>query len=240
MARPAYVGMGGENRPYAHAKLAKTKKGHRNSLLQATFEKSWKLGFDTLPVVIFARDLSWADAIFLEQETIARYGRIVNHTGCLTNLTDGGEGVVGAVRSAETCARISAAKKGQKLSEETRRKMSVARKGRKFSEEARRRMSEAQKGRLITEEHRKNIIAAARRRPPPSAAARKAWGDSHRGIPRPPHVIEAVRAAHLGAKRSDETRAKIRAKALGRKVSEETRKKMSASHLLRYSAIGQV
>jgi NUMOD3 motif len=210
MSRPAYIGMGGEKRPFFHARSAK-KNGHRNHLLQAVFEKAWRLGFDDLPIVVFARGLSWDEAIALEQATIARYGRVNNGTGCLTNLTAGGEGVVGAVRSPETCARISAAKKGKKLSEEAKRKMSAVRTGRKHSDETKKKMSIAQKGRTFTDEQRRKMSESHRRRPPPSAEARKAAADARRGLKMSPRLAEILRAVHLGAKRSDETRAKISA-----------------------------
>ncbi len=42
------------------------------------------------------------DALFAEMFLIAAYGRMDQHTGCLANLTDGGEGPVGMKHSLET------------------------------------------------------------------------------------------------------------------------------------------
>jgi uncharacterized protein (DUF433 family) len=47
----------------------------------------------------------------------------------LTNLTDGGEGASGFIRTPETCAKLSAANKGRRPSSETRAKISLSNKG---------------------------------------------------------------------------------------------------------------
>jgi hypothetical protein len=67
------------------------------------------------------KELTESDAFDLEIELIKFY-REAGHP--LTNLTDGGEGISGLVRTEEHCKRISAAKMGHVQSEETRRKMS--------------------------------------------------------------------------------------------------------------------
>src|ERR1035437_4231095 len=65
------------------------------------------------------------DALFAEKFLIALYGRADNGTGCLRNLTDGGEGVVGQLALLERNRRC----KGIPLSPEHRAKMSAAKKG---------------------------------------------------------------------------------------------------------------
>lgn len=53
-----------------------------------------------------------------EIEFIKLYGRINNKTGCLSNITDGGEGLLGTTHN-----------KGRIFTEETRKKLSLAHKG---------------------------------------------------------------------------------------------------------------
>ncbi len=105
-------------------------------------------------VKIWHRDLTWEQACAMEKQWIALYGRRDLGTGCLVNLTDGGEGRVGHVCSEETKAKMSQANKGEKnpqwgkpLSEEHRQKISEAHKGRPKVEETKRKLSLAQKGR---------------------------------------------------------------------------------------------
>jgi transposase len=79
----------------------------------------------------------------VEVETIAKY---VAEGARLTNLTSGGEGVRGAVRTAEHNRKIGAAQKGKVISAETRAKLSASRKGIRPSPEVRAKLSEKRKG----------------------------------------------------------------------------------------------
>lgn len=55
------------------------------------------------------------EALNYEVALIAKYGRRNNKTGILTNLTDGGEGTVGVIYSAEVREKMSKAKMGNKI-----------------------------------------------------------------------------------------------------------------------------
>ena len=99
---------------------------------------------------LFMKNLTEEVAHALEVRFIAAFGRKDNGTGILRNLTDGGEGISGCIRSEETKRKMSEAKKGEKhplfgktLSPETRQKISDYRKGKTHSEESKRKMSEA-------------------------------------------------------------------------------------------------
>lgn len=59
-------------------------------------------------------NIVWEEACSIEKYLIAFYGRKNNKTGILANMTDGGEGVLGAVVSAETRLKFSVLKKGNK------------------------------------------------------------------------------------------------------------------------------
>lgn len=99
------------------------------------------------------------------------------------NSTDGGDlGVIGLVHSAETRAKMSASKKGRKLTPEHIAKSAAARKGGTRSDESRARMSAGQKARIRTPEEINRIRIAAvgrvvsdQHRARLSAAATERW-----------------------------------------------------------------
>jgi hypothetical protein len=115
------------------------------------------------------------DAFEAEKFLISYYGRTDLGTGCLRNLTDGGEGTSGYKHSEEGLKRLCGKtpwNKGMKG------KYKCAR----FSEETRKRMSESRKGTHPTEETKKKISSTLRRLglQPSKEAVRKAhekrWG----------------------------------------------------------------
>jgi hypothetical protein len=148
---PYYVGKGNRMRAYS--------KNHR---VRPPVDKTM--------IVFVAQNLSEPAAHLEEIRLIAVYGRIDLGTGCLRNLTDGGEGASGlspAMRaklsaahkgipwtaarakfgkhSPDTLAKMSASHMGHSTSDETRAKL-AAQAGWKHSEEARRKMSCAKVG----------------------------------------------------------------------------------------------
>jgi hypothetical protein len=102
--QPVYVGKGQDRRAWAHwEKQVKHNPGFGNFLALLRREK-------LEPIIEIVKDgLDEAEAFYEEIRLIAEYGRRDLKTGTLFNLTDGGEGAVGAVRTPEWCANISAA-----------------------------------------------------------------------------------------------------------------------------------
>jgi hypothetical protein len=124
---------------------------------------------DKSRIIFLKQNLTEAEAFRHEIYMIAVFGRKDLGTGILRNLTNGGDGTSGVVKSEKTRKKLSEANKGKNnpnygksLSEETKRKMSEANKGKNnpnygksLSEETKRKMSEAQKGKTHSEEHKR-------------------------------------------------------------------------------------
>ena len=81
---------------------------------------------DSSRIVIVKESLTETEALTEEIRLIQLHGRKDKGTGCLRNLTDGGDGVSGYIPSAESRAKQSAAITGKKVTPETRAKMSAA------------------------------------------------------------------------------------------------------------------
>lgn len=93
---PFYIGIGSDenyNRAYRKSKRSK----YWNNVINKT----------EYFVEIILDDLTWSEAKDKEIEFITLYGRKNIGTGCLVNLTDGGDGVLGMKQSDETKKKIS-------------------------------------------------------------------------------------------------------------------------------------
>ena len=191
-------------------------------------------------ILIFPQ-LSEADAFESEIALIELFGRVDNGTGCLRNLTDGGEGSAGCIRSFEYLEKQREAHKGQQPTPECRAKINATRqtleyranmsaklRGRVFSPEARANMSEGQKGRILSIEHRAKISAANQGRRPSLETLEK-MSAAQKG-----HSVSLetrVKISKANKNPSEETRYRMREARKSRlSVSEETRHKMSEAH----------
>lgn len=92
------------------------------------------------------------DAEIVEIGMIGSYGRIDLDTGCLANLTYGGDGFSDVVRRPEWREKISKALKGKPKSPEHREKCSKAALGKKHSDEWKQMMRERMTGREMQPE----------------------------------------------------------------------------------------
>ena len=169
---------------------------------------------DRIRILVFPM-LNEAEAFESEIALIELFGRKDLGTGCLRNLTSGGEGRSGAVVSDETRQKQSAAKKGkpsprlgQIVSDKTRKKQ---------SESARRRNPSTRKSwstgkHLADETKKKQSLSlkhfwATRERVPISEETRKKMRQAKLG----------KRGNHTGFKNSDASKEKMRAAALNRR-----------------------
>ena len=113
-----YVGIS-RMKKYVRVKI----KAGRNTLWMRIAEKYGYYG------EVIHTGLSKEEAIKIEMSLIKSYGRINLKTGCLANLTDGGDGSLECLRNEETKSKIRQYRKGKTHSVETKKKMSESKKG---------------------------------------------------------------------------------------------------------------
>ena len=177
---PFYIGIGSD----ATYKRANSKKG-RNKIWNDIVSKT------DYEVEILCDKLNWENACIKEIEFINLYGRIDKHSGCLSNLTDGGEGVLGIIHTEQTKQTLSKIFKGCKHTKEAIKKISESSK-RPCSEQTKTKISLANKGYKMTLEQKEKLKI--------SSTGKKLSVETK----------EKLRVANTGKKYSLETREKIR------------------------------
>lgn len=111
-------------------------------------------------IVFVKENLSHEDALSLEKQLIAQYGRKDIGTGILRNMNNGGEGQSGFKHKTTSIEKRTATRRAAGnycKSPAERAKISSALKGRPKSEEHRRKMSERMTGRVVSEETRHKL-----------------------------------------------------------------------------------
>lgn len=227
-----YVGIGNAKRPFL--------KKSRNSFWHSTVLKH---GYD---IHIINSNVSWEVACAIEKALIYYY-RSEAHGSKLTNLTDGGDGVLGFKMSEETkkklsiintgkkyskdhCEKLSKALKGIPKSKEHIVKCGLAKKGNKFN--LGKRMSDETKLK-IGAFHKGNTWALGMTMP--VAAIAKSAG-KRRGAKRTPEQLENISKGVLARdyKHTEEHKEKVRQKMIGRTFSEESIEKMKQAQKGRF------
>lgn len=154
-----YVGIGSINR-------SKSKQS-RNPHCKRKREKSEKAG--NFSIQLLYTDLSFEEACKREIELIEQYGRLDLKTGCLTNMTNGGEFNDywrGRTFKDSHKKSISKSCKGKSLSEDHKIKIGLSHKGKEISKETRRKISESnsigekwkKEGWKMKDEYKKKIL----------------------------------------------------------------------------------
>ncbi len=133
---PFYIGIGNDE-------------SYKRSTIKANRSTYWKniTNKTSYKIEIVIDNLTWEEACEKEIEFILLYGRKDLNTGCLVNMTSGGEGTPGIKRSEEYILKLSERQKGEKSYMF----------GKKHSEETIRKMSDSKKGKLPSEETRKKL-----------------------------------------------------------------------------------
>lgn len=120
--QPFYIGIGSDKNYFRANQKTSSK---RNSYWVNIVSKT------DYEVEILLDDLTWQEACEKEKEFIALYGRKDNNTGILSNMTDGGEGVLNVNVSDITRAKLSELgkkRKGITFTEEHKNNLSLAKK----------------------------------------------------------------------------------------------------------------
>jgi group I intron endonuclease len=145
---------------------------------------------------------------------------------------------LGAKRTLESRARLSAAAKTKKASLEALNTFRPNLKGRKLSDETRARMSEALRKRWANPEQREKLTKAVTgRKIPPEAVARSAA--KRRGYKHTEEAKAQMSKTRKGRKMSDEQRANISAALKGRTLTEEHKAKIGATNKAKASKINE-
>lgn len=110
--------------------------------------KHWKHTASKHGVIckIVAHNLTTEEALILEKKLITSYGRQDQKTGCLVNLTDGGDGVVNYVWTDEHRKKVAIASTGRRHTEEFKQLVSSIHKGKVLSSETKAKISKAKIG----------------------------------------------------------------------------------------------
>ena len=147
---PFYVGKGNGDRCKAHIRLYGENKFKDNKI-----KKILSLGLNLISLKIY-ENLSEKESFDNELNLINIIGRSNLKLGPLTNLTNGGEGVSGAVYSPEIKLKkslaVSLANRDRKWTDEAKLKVAESNKGRKHTDETRLKISKANKGKKRTDE----------------------------------------------------------------------------------------
>lgn len=189
---PFLVGKGTKKRAWDHLK--------RKDKHPATYKIQKLLREGHLPLIEIIPAINEEHAFFLEECLISVIGRKDLGLGPLYNLTDGGDGIRNISPSSKE-ARYSKTR-GQKRSAETCKRISEARKGCQYIPQSKESIAAGaakRVGQKRTKDTRENISRALK--------------GKTKGVPKPPFSEkhkQSIREARLGKKHSEEAKANMR------------------------------
>jgi hypothetical protein len=180
-------------------------------------------------------NLTEQEAFDLEILMIAKFGKLIDNSGCLCNISDGGEGASGTIHTTETKEKWSSSKKGKTWEEiygiEQAAAMRAKRKlsSRKHSLDTIKKMSDSKLGdknpmygKIISEDHSRRLSEAKIGKP-----------SNSKGKKYPEETRQNYKNAAIIREADHGRRRNISSKLTGIKRSEETKQKMSAAAKLR-------
>ena len=107
---------------------------------------------------IVGNSLTEHEALLLEKTLVRHFGRIDLGTGCLVNLTDGGDGASNIIVTEETRKRLAEIWRGRKHKESSKLLIGLGNKGKVLSDETKAKLSASRTGSKWSSDQRKIIL----------------------------------------------------------------------------------
>jgi len=149
-----YIGIGTHTRNNNYIRAHSV--NNRNKIWHAYIKKHGEY-----KVEILHDEISREKACEIETELIKEFGRIVDNSGRLCNISFGGEKTFyGMIRTAEHCKKISESRKGQSITNEAKQKMRDAKLGISRSIESKEKQSKTHTGFIHSEETKMKMSKA--------------------------------------------------------------------------------
>lgn len=188
---PFYIGKGCGNRAFKHFSDGKYESSYNPHKTRKIKKIKSETGRDAF--LLFVRvDMLESDAFELEKALISQWGRVLNKTGVLVNITEGGSSVSPRALTAAAREKQSSKRRGVPLSENHKEKIRQKAKGRKHTQ--------------ATREKIRNIRLDSNS--PISEATREKLSAALKGKPKPVGFGEKVSKAKQGTLRPDVTESK--------------------------------
>ena len=162
-----YIGIGTKNK---NGKLRAYSRSNRNRIWHNYIKKHGDF------IVEFIKtNITRSEACEIETKLIKEYGRIIDGSGRLTNISFGGEKTFyGMIRTKEHTQKIINKITGRKASLETRKKQSEKRLGIKLTQEHKEKIGLGNRGKIISEETKRKISLAQK------GNKNRVWNDMER------------------------------------------------------------
>ncbi len=158
---PFYIGKGSRDRFREHFRKTNLEKpSHKNNIIK----KATREGIKVLSEIL-CTGMTEEEALASEAHLVFVYGRRWDGTGCLANLSEGGQGPNGVSHGPQTPEHIAKRMLNRVLppmTEAHREKLRLINKGRITSEETRLKISEANKGKVFSDEYREKLSIAGK------------------------------------------------------------------------------
>jgi hypothetical protein len=224
---PFYVGKGKDKRAKSHT----NSNNDDNPFKTNVINKIKAAGLE--PIIEYhSENLTEGIAFIQEISLIKKYGRRDLGLGPLTNLTDGGEGSSGHIRSEEAQEKWYKSRKasGYKHSIDVIDKIAKSNTGKSRSEETKRKLSESHIGKIQTADSNQKRSIALKGRTIPEEQ-KLFLSESRMGENNPMFGKESPMK---GKTHSEESKNKIKEARSRQIITEETKRKMSEAHKLRH------
>lgn len=152
---PFYIGKGKNGRKNDHL----SRKLHANKYKQHVIEQIRNDGIEPIISVLFENILDEDYAYELETLEIAKYGRRIDGSGILTNLTAGGRGTKRTIRTVEHRKKLGWSK-GKTLPESQKLAISNSMKNRKVSDSAKENIRKSRIGKRLSQKSIEKISSS--------------------------------------------------------------------------------